>query len=261
MNRLWRYCLLLAAILVVNNSSFGDTAHCGLNQPEDKLKPCIQKVLDKAYKTQWEMQIWNEQFLRLPRQLKNDEFHNYSIYNVRVVRSSPLVVKDLTVQGVNTSHLSVHLSGFWRRLGVRMGLKGHKCVTTLLERLCTNITGYMHIRLRNATASLTATWQIADSDGALSIKQAGVEVTITVKDRNNEFEPTFYPRPTPSSGFLDKAHNEGEKDLRRYVRLALKKIYKRSMIETLKKNIQDESNREFIPHLTKTLGKNLVKMA
>ena len=261
MNRLWRYCLLPVAILVVNTLGFGDTARCGLNQPEDKLKPCIQKVLDEVYKTQWKMEIRNERLLRLPRRSKNDEFYNYSIYNVRVVRANPLVVKNLTVQGVNTSHLSVHFCGFWERLGVRMGLKARKCVTTLLERLCTNVTGYIHVRLINAYASVTATWQIADSAGTLSIKSAGVEVTITAKDGNNKFEPTFPPRPTPSSEFLDQAYTLGKRDLKRFVRLVVRKIYKPSIIGILKKNILDESKREFIPHLSEMLGEHLVKMA
>ena len=263
MHRLRKYSLLLA-IFVANTLSFGDGTHCGLNQPEVKLKSCLQKLLDDdiANLTEWTVGIRQRSFLRLPSQVKNGNFHSYSIRNARVLRSHNLFVEDLTVQGVNTSHVSVRMSASWERLGVRMGVKAFECGTTLLVTLCTNITGFMNIPLRNATASVTATWQIADSTGTPSIKPAGVEeVKIMLNDRDNNFVLNVEPQATRSSDLLDQIYSIGEKNLRNYTMHVWRNIYKPSMKMTLKKAFEDTSYGTFIPELTRMFGEHVVRMA
>lgn len=157
---------------------------------QTKVSPeeVVQYVLD-GYKP-W-VDYWLSTFklkqLSIPIYEGKDKNDTYSFtgHDVRLT----MLVKNLTVLQVNTRNVSILLSVYFRRLVVLVDIQADVCIlfSTSGPYQCAQVRNTQKIKVKNAAASLIATWQIAETGEALSLEPS--DTRLDVNHNGTEVKP------------------------------------------------------------------------
>ena len=148
----------------------------------------VQYVLDlyKPNVTDWLSKLRLKR-LRLPIRKGEGVHGKYSFTGYRIRHA--MSVKNLAVHQVNTRNVSILLSVYFRRLVVLMDIQAEVCIlfSTSGPYQCAQVRNTQKIKVKNAAASLIATWQIAETGEALSLEPS--DTRLDVNHNGTEVKP------------------------------------------------------------------------
>ena len=261
------YALFLAALCLTGSLGSGERSQCHLDNPGDQLKVCVQNVLDRITDnvTEWLNPIRGSPISLPKRHRDKGHVAHYYLHTISLEGSNSIVIDKLTVQDISSSDVSILLSGHWQRLVLTMDVICVYRGESRGRKIKVNIQGTSNTSFTGTTASLAATWKIADIRGTPPVGPSDTEVTIRIESPKTKLKlngETSFQDAKPTGKRDNIANVNVLRKGKSYFRGQIAEEWKNNMQtvieEQLKNDLKKTLSEKVGPKLCKELAEQLV---